>query len=136
MSDLGANQFTFVGYGVRIVFTTETPGPVMQGKEGGVLEYHSADGNRVFTGQSEIARQEGPLGTLVTVVLRPRGDTGGLTATVLIPQVSGVTREAGVDFDTVLIRAASRGNLQGPGPALTYTVTDLRATARSVILPL
>jgi hypothetical protein len=134
MPDLGANQFTFVGCGIRIGYLTQAPGPVRPGEEGGLLEYHSAEGAQTFSG-SQIRLDEGPLGILVTVTLRLAGDSGGLTASVLVPQVSGVTREVAVEFDTVLIRAASRGNFQAPGPALTYTVTDLRAVARNVIQP-
>src|SRR3954447_4566557 len=92
-------------------------------------------GSQTFSG-SQIDLKEGSLGTLVTVALKLPGDTGGLTATVPIPQISGVTRDVPVDFDTVLIEAASRGTFQAPGPALTYTVTQIRAVARNVIVPL
>jgi hypothetical protein len=69
-------------------------------------------------------------------MLRLNADMGQLTATVLIPAVLGVSREKNVEFDTVLIKAASRGSVARPGPDLTYTVIHLRGTAEAVTLPL
>jgi hypothetical protein len=133
--NLGANEFTFIGYGTRITYFPVAPGPLHPGQEGGRLEYHDTEGSRTFNGH-EISLHDGPLGTLVTVTLRLNADAGGLTATVLIPQVFGVSLENSVEFDTVLIKAASRGFTTRPGPEFTYTVIHLRGTAKNVILPL
>jgi len=134
MADFGANQFTFIGKGVRIFYLTHAPGPIRPGQEGGVLEYQGPEGSRLFSG-SQITIDSGLLGAMVTVPLKLNADAGGLTATILIPQVLGVSREVPVDFDTILIRAVSRGKFETPGPALTYTTTVLRAVARIVIQP-
>jgi hypothetical protein len=132
--NLGANEFTFVGHGTRISYLTQVPGPVHPGEEGGVLDYHGIEGNRTFRG-GEINRQDSPLGILITVTLRLKGDAGGLTATVLVPHVSGVSLNNSVEFDTVLIKAASRGNLVSPGPELTYTLIHLKGTERELLEP-
>jgi hypothetical protein len=73
---------------------------------------------------------------MVTVTLKANADAGGLTATVLIPRIIGATREQSVEFETLLLKAASRGFVATPGPWLTYAVVQLRGTAKVVILPL
>jgi len=135
--DLGANEFTFTGYETRITYFPQAPrpGPIHPGQEGGRLDYQGPEGTRTFTGQ-EITQNDGPLGTMVTVTLKVNADAGGLTATVLIPRIIGATREQSVEFETLLLKAASRGFVVTPGPSLTYAVVQLRGTARVVILPL
>jgi hypothetical protein len=132
--NLGANEITFVGHGTQITYFPEAPGPLQPGQEGGRLEYHGSEGNRTFNGQ-EVSLQESPLGTLVTVTLRFNADAGGLTATVVVPQVFGVTGQNSVEFDTVLVKAASRGFTARPGPQFAYTVLHLKGAAKDVILP-
>jgi hypothetical protein len=132
--DLGANQFVFIGYGLRITYLTEAPGPVHPGDEGGVLQYHDTDGDRVFRGR-EIGLQDSPLGTLLTITLRPNADLGALKATVLVPHLTGVAPQHSVDFDTVLVKTASRGFWLAPGSDLTYTIDHLRGTGSQVMLP-
>ena len=139
MSDanLGANEFTFEGYGTRITYFPVAPGPLQAGQEagGGRLDYHDNETNRTFNGQ-EVLREETALGTLVTVTLKPNADAGALTATLLVPSIVGVTGDSSVDFETLLIKATSRGFTTRPGPALTYDVVDLKGTAKEVMLPL
>lgn len=133
--DLGANEFTFTGDRTQINYLTQSSGPVRPGEEGGGrLEYQGVEGNFTFYGK-DIQLQESPLGTLLTVTLKLRSDTGGLTITVLVPQVIDVTRDKSVTFETMGIKASSRGNLGGPGVELAYTILPLLATARSVLVP-
>ena len=61
MIDLGANQFTFIGYEVRISYLTQAPGPLRPGQEGGLLEYHSPARSQTFSGD-QIDLKEGPWG--------------------------------------------------------------------------
>jgi hypothetical protein len=133
--DLGANEFMFTGDRTQINYLTRSPGPIRPGEEdNGSLEYQGIEGDRTFSGK-EIQLQESPLGILLTVTLKLRGDTGGLTITVLIPQVIDVTEGNPVTFETIGIKASSRGNLGGPGVELAYTILPLLATAKKVPMP-
>jgi hypothetical protein len=134
--DLGANAFTFIGDRTQISYITRAlGGPIHPGEEdNGRLDYQGVEGDRIFSGK-EIQLQESPLGTLLTVVLQRRDDTGGLTITILIPQAIDVTREDPVTFQTMGIKASSRGNFGGPGVELAYTILPLLATAKIELLP-
>jgi hypothetical protein len=136
VANLGANEFTFIGHGTRITYFPRAPGPIQPGQEGGRLEYRGVEGHRIFNG-NEIRQMDSPLGILLTVVLRPQGDGGGLTATVPLSRIDGVEQDNPVELETVLVKTASLGNLiPTSGPELTYTVIHLRGTAKDVILPL
>lgn len=132
--DLGANEFTFSGDRTSITFFPATPGPVVIGHEGGELRYEGPEGTFTFYGAG-IERLDSPLGYLLTVVLRLAGDVGGLTATLLVPRIVGVTRDHPVTFATTLIKASSRGFIARPGPALTYDLVPLVGVAEDVLLP-
>ncbi|MEA2617552.1 MAG: hypothetical protein QOE72_3335 [Chloroflexota bacterium] len=134
-ADLGANEFTFSGDRTQITYLTQTPGPLHPGQEGGRLTYQGIEGEHTFTGK-EIDLERTPLGALLTVTLSIIGDSGGLTVTVLIPQILDITRENPVTFTTIAIKATSRGNFISPGAALTYTIIPLMATASIVMIPL
>ena len=135
MTDLGANKFTFTGHDTTITYLTQAPGPVHPGGEGDSLVYTGPEGSFPFAAPG-IAHQDGPLGTELTVTLKLPGDTGGLTATLLLSPVEGVSQEKSVRFETLLIKATSRGNLVSPGPAHTYHVVHLHGEAEKVIQPL
>lgn len=133
--DLGANEFTFAGDRTQINYLTRAPGPIRPGQEeGGSLEYQGIEGNHTFSGK-DIRVQESPLGVLLTVSLRLSADIGGLTVTVLVPRVIGVTRADPVVFGTMGIKASSLGNFRGPAAELAYTILPLLGTARSVSEP-
>lgn len=134
-TDFGFNRVTFAGDRTHIVFFTETPGPIQIGKEGGKFEYEGVEGSHTFFGK-EIRQQDSPLGTLLTVTLRPNADAGGVDLTVLVPRVFGVTGDKPLTFQTLAILTTSRGFVTGPGVQFTYTVVPLLATAEDVILPL
>ena len=113
--DLGANEFIFVGDRTQISYLTQSPGPIHPGGEDhGRLEYQGIEGDRTFSGK-DIQLEESPLGTLLTVVLKLRGDTGGLAMTVLVPQVIDATRDNPVTFETIGIKASSRGTSEDQG---------------------
>jgi hypothetical protein len=133
--DLGANEFTFAGDRTQINYLTRSLGPIRVGEEdNGSLVYQGIEGDYKFSGKG-IQLQESPLGTLITVTLQLRGDTGGLTITVLVPQVIDVTRGNPVTFETIGIKASSRGNFGGPGVELAYTILPLLTTAKIVPMP-
>ena len=129
--NLGAAEFTFTGDRTRIVYFPETPGPVIPGEEGGKLEYQGIEGNFTLFGQN-IGLQESPLGTLLTVILKLKDDTGGLTLTVLVPRVFADS-EGLLTFGTIAIKATSRGFVIEAGVELTYTVLPLVGVASQII---
>jgi hypothetical protein len=133
--NLEANVFTFSGDRTSIAYFTQTPGPVKPGEEGGKLEYQGIEGNHTFFGK-DIRQQESPLGILLTVTLKLQVDIGGITLTVLVPQVFGVTKDQPVTFETIAIKASSRGFISKEGAGLTYTILPLLARAEDRILPL
>ena len=136
--DLGANVFTFTGDRTTITYYPQTPGPISPGQEeGGKFEYQGIEGNHTLFGR-DIGQQESPLGTQLTVTLKVRDDTGGLTLTVLVPRVFGASVEDGtaVTFETIAIKASSRGSLVREGAELAYSILPLLGRARNEILPL
>ena len=131
---LGANEFTFTGDRTSITYYPSTPGPVIVGHEGGELRYAGPEGDDTFFGP-QIDRQDGALGTLLTVTLRPDADAGAIRLTLIVPAVYGVTRQAPVTFGTLAIKTTSRGFIGGPGVELTYDVLPLVGEAKEVELP-
>ena len=135
---LGANQFTFTGDRTHIVYSTQSPGPIQPGEKAGKLEYEGGEGDITFTGQ-DIDLQDSPLGTLLTVTLKLKTDTGGITLTVLLPRVFGASEQAHktITCETIAIKASSRGGfVVGEGVDLTYSIFPLLGTAQNVIEPL
>ncbi|HYU71794.1 MAG TPA: hypothetical protein VEL31_03850 [Ktedonobacteraceae bacterium] len=133
----GPNMYTFSGENTQITYYTQTPGPLVVGEDasGGRLEYHGVEGEHTVSGHA-LQKQDSPLGTLLTVLLKPNNDTGGLTLTVLLPGVFGVTFENPVTFQTLAIKTASRGFVATPGAQFTYEIVPLLATAKMVFIPL
>jgi hypothetical protein len=130
--DPGASQFTFTGDRTHIVYLTVRPGPIIEGQDfsGGQLNYQGPETNRTFYGK-DIALENSPLGTLLTVTLKFRDDTGGITLTLLIPQIH--LNGGPLTFETLALKTSSRGFILGPGPELTYTVLPLLAVASKVL---
>jgi len=133
--DLGANEFTFTGDRTSITFFPTTPGVVVVGHEGGELRYEGPEGSLVVFG-NHINRTESPLGTLLTIELRPDADAGQINVTILLPRVFGVERGSPVTFGTIAVKTTSRGFTTAPGVALTYDIVPLVGQAADVILPL
>jgi hypothetical protein len=131
----GANELEFTGDRTSITYFPQTPGPVIAGHEGGELRYAGPEGTFAIYG-AQIERLESPLGTLLTVILRPNDDAGAIKLTVLVPDAFGVTHEQPVTFGTLAIKTTGRGFVTSPGVALTYDVLPLVGVARDAILPL
>ena len=132
----GANKFTFSGANTEITYYTRVPGPIIAGEDAsnGRVEYHGIEGDKNFQGSS-IQAQEGPMGSMLTVLLKANNDTGGLSLTILLPTISGVTGDQPVQFATIGIRTASRGFVAQSGATLNYEVIPLLGTAIKVLLP-
>ena len=131
-----ANKFTFSGANTEITYYTQVLGPIIAGEDvsNGRVEYHGSEGDKNFQG-SGIEAQEGPLGRMLTVLLKPNNDTGGLSLTILLPTITGVTGDQPVQFATIGIRTASRGFIAQSGARLNYEVIPLLGTASRVLLP-
>ncbi len=133
----GANRFTFKEDkgNTKVVFFPQAPGPLRSPPQGGSqLEYQGVEGNFTFSGD-EIARQDSPLGSLITVALEKSIDAGSLTFTLALPPVNmaGKKKQA---FDTVAIKTKSFGILPREGAKLIDTAMCLDGVAEEVILPL
>jgi hypothetical protein len=136
-TNLGANKFTFAGENMQITYYPQAPGPLIAGQDtrNGKVEYHGLEGDKNFLG-SGIQVQDSPLGRMLTILLKANDDSGGLSLTILLPNITGVTGDRPVDFATLAIKTASRGFVVQPGAILTYEVLPLLGTASKVLLPL
>jgi len=134
-TDIVANRITFTGDRTNIVYYTQRPGPRVLGEDftGGELNYEGPEATHTFFGQ-DITLQSSPLGTLLTITLKVKDDTGGITLTLLIPRVS-VNRGNTLNFETLAIKTSSRGFIAGEGPELTYTIVPLIAEASNIMMP-
>src|SRR5437879_2529808 len=104
----GANEFVFTGDRTTVTFFPVTPGPIQPGHEGGELHYQGPLGDHTFHGD-KITKADTLLGTLLTVVLQPNLDAGGIDFTVFVPTAIGVTRDQPVTFATIGIQSSTRG---------------------------
>lgn len=134
-AELGANKVVLVGDRTTITFFPQTPGPIVAGHEGGELIYSGPEGTFTLFG-ADILRGESPLGYLLTLGLLGNPDVGRISITILLPTVFGVVRGTPLVFGTVAVKTTGRGFIDAPGPALTYDVLPLVATAEEIILPL
>ena len=133
----GANEFTFTGDRTQITFFPTAPGPVVAGQEGALVEYQGIEGTFTFRGKRQVELIKSPLGTLVSVAFPHNPDTGRLSLTILVPSVTGVTRDQPATFDTLAIKASTLGNIKPPpGANLQYSILPLLGTAKDAILPL
>jgi hypothetical protein len=117
----------------RIVFFPEMPGPLDEGKPvaGSRLEYHGPEGQLTFRGD-DIGQEQTVLGTLISVILKPNADVGGLDFALILPPVD-LGGKAHQEFETVGVKIFSRGRMVKPaGPELTYEVVNLKGIAEDI----
>jgi hypothetical protein len=117
----------------RVVFFPEIPSPLDEGKPlaGSRLEYHGPEGQLTFCGD-DIEQEQTVLGTLISVVLQPNADAGGLNFALTLPPVH-LGGEAKQEFQTVGIIVHSRGRVRNPaGAELTYEVIQLKGVAEDI----
>jgi hypothetical protein len=136
IKDLGANEFTFTGDQTKITYYPTAPGPVVVGKEGGLLEYEGIEGILTFRGDDEVRAVLIDAGAMVSVTLKADRDKGSVLLTLVVPSVTGVTREKPVTLEALALKATTRGFSNGPGPDRTYTIVPLLGSAMQAILPL
>jgi len=130
--DRQPNRYTFSdGEGVkRVVFFPETLGPLGEGKSlvGSQLEYNGPEGHLTFRGE-DIGQEQTVLGTLISVILRPNADAGGLDFALALPPVN-LGGKAHQEFETVAFKIHSKGRMvKSAGPELTYEMVNLKGVA-------
>ena len=124
------NLFTFTGRrdGIQIVFS-ETG---LTGQPG--FSYHDETRDVSATGP-EIAVETGPLGRLVTITLESVPDLHTITATLVLPDLGGLSRPT-TTFRTFVVLTTNRTSIGGPnlvtGPIQLYTVVRGDGTAQGV----
>jgi hypothetical protein len=117
----------------RIVFFPKalTPLGASETPSDAQLEYHGVEGELVFRGD-EISQEQTILGLLISVILRPNADAGGVDFTLVLPPVN-LGGEARQEFDTIGIKVRSRGRVINPaGAELTYEVLNLKGVAEDI----
>ena len=124
------NLFTFTGRrgDVRIVFSETS----ITGKA--QFTYHDETRDVTASG-TEIAVERGPLGRLVTVTLESVPDLHTITATLVLPDLGGLSAPI-TPFRTVVVLTTNRTSIGGPGlvtgPIQLYTVVRGDGTAQQV----
>ena len=117
----------------RIVFFPKalTPLGASETPSDAQLEYHGVEGELVFKGE-EISQEQTILGLLISVILRPNADAGGVDFALVLPPVN-LGGEARQEFDTIGIKVRSRGRVINPaGAELTYEVLNLKGVAEDI----
>jgi hypothetical protein len=129
------NRFTLTdsSKGTRIVFFPKalTPLGTSESSTQAQLEYHGLEGQFVFRGD-DITQEQTVLGSVVSVVLKPNADAGGLDFALILPPVN-LGGRAHQDFETLGVRIRSRGRLiNSAGAELSYDVVHLKGVAEDV----
>jgi hypothetical protein len=95
------------------------------------FEYKGPEGHFVFRGE-EIGQEQNILGSLISVMLQPNADAGGLDFALVLPPIhlQGEARQA---FQTIGIKIRSRGRAINPsGAELSYEAIDLQGVAEDI----
>jgi hypothetical protein len=122
----GATQITYYPYAF---------GPVIVGQpRGPKFEYMGEEGSLTFTA-NQIQSANSPMGTLLTVTLRPNQGLGALLLTLVLPQVPTPQLGKTFAFKTIAIKTKTRDLVEIDVPDETYTVLRLNGEAESVELP-
>lgn len=117
----------------RIVFFPRalTPLGTSESTADAQLEYLGEEGELVFRGD-DITQEQTALGLLISVILRPNADAGGLDFALVLPPVN-LGGEARQDFETVGVKIFSRGRVINPaGAELSYEVLNLKGVAEDI----
>ena len=129
------NRFTLRGCDghTHIVFFPKIFMPLGTGKSpaDSQLEYDGAEGHLIFRGE-DVSQEETILGSIISVILRPDADAGGLDFALILPPVS-LGSEAHQEFETIGIKIRSRGRVTKPaGAELLYEVLPLKGVAEDI----
>ena len=131
------NKFTLHGeQHTQITYFPMGSGPIISGKTeaGPKMEYTGEEGNFTFSG-NQLESVDSPLGSLISVTLRPNVDAGALIFTLVLPKVSEAQGSKTESFKTFGVKTKTRGFVASAGADRTYTVLHLQGVAEIVELP-
>jgi len=135
------NKFEFASHSgnTKVTYFPFAPGPIIAGHTvGASLAYTGPEGDHNFS-SPQITQQETPLGTLISVVLRPEGSTGipgSIAFSLFLPPVD-MGDSKSQTFTTYAVKTVRKDSVVLlPGPQLTYEVERLHGDAEIVALPL
>jgi hypothetical protein len=95
------------------------------------FEYDGAEGHLIFRGK-DVSQEETSLGSIISVMLRPDADAGGLDFALILPPVS-LGNEMHQEFETIGIKIQSRGHMISPaGAGLAYKAVTLKGIAEDI----
>jgi hypothetical protein len=138
---LTANEYTFThDEGATLIFYfPNRPGPILQGQPatGPELTYKDPEGSFTFF-SDKIEIENGPLGSLISVILGPIEILGGtehfLRFSLALPPVNmGETKKQ--SFYTFGVKTATTTGGVSDGAQLKYTVVPLKGLAEIIALP-
>jgi len=130
------NTFQFVSHSgpTRITYNLDPSGPLIVGhpRQAPTLSYDGPEGQLNFSGE-QVSQQDSPMGTLLTVLLKPNNDTGGITFSLFLPTVI-VGDEHSQPFTTYGVKTYERGFTVAPGAERSYEVERFKGTAELITL--
>ena len=120
----------------QVTYYPQGSGPIITGKTeaGPKIEYTGEEGTFTFSGD-QMESLDSPLGSLISVTLKPNADAGGLVFTLVMPKVTETQGSRSQSFKTIAVKTKTRGFVVVPGADRTYTVIHLHGTAETVELP-
>ena len=120
-----ANQYVLKGEGIQVSFSASS----LTGEP--LLDYRDRQ-RHVSAHGDEIQQVDVGIGTLVSIVLRPNADAGGLLFSVLIPPARLVGSDQRVAIHTVGITTHTAGFIFNTAQLDKYSVVKLSGEANSV----
>jgi hypothetical protein len=133
------NKFDFSTHSgnINITYYPTAPGPIVVGElQGSLFIYDGPEGELSFRG-SEVSKQETPVGSMLSVVLKPNGPagSGSITFALFLPSVA-IGSDKSQTFTTYAVKATDvTPSLLLPGSRLQYEVERLKGDAQDVTLP-
>lgn len=120
----------------QVTYYPMAPGPIISGKTepGPEIQYTGEEGNFTFS-NSQITSVNSPLGSVMSVTLRPNTDSGALIFTLVLPNVTVSADSKTQAFRTIAVKTHTRGLVVAPGADRTYDAVHLHGTAEVVALP-
>src|SRR5258708_8373175 len=127
-----AKEFTFThDEGTTlIVFYPNRPGPIRQGEPatGPELRYKGVEGTFTFF-SDRIEIQDSPLGSLISVLLKPNVGAGGLPFTLVLPPVNMGAKKKET-FHTIGLKTPTVGNILTNAPHRTCMALQRNGLAK------
>lgn len=122
---------------IQVTYYPNGFGPIIKGntEAGPKMEYAGEEGTLTFSG-SEVESVDSPLGSLISVTLRPDADAGALIFTLALPKVTKAQGTQSQAFKAIAVKTKTRGFVVRAGADRSYTPISLQGLAETVLLPL